>query len=107
MDRIQEASDVIVKINEYRRGTIKDYELIGIICAYFDKIKKDHITPSDQKFLKYISNVIGIPHYYDLLSTFQDRELEINNFDLNRFHCFLDDLKLFDALNFGDSMSHH
>lgn len=81
MDRVQEASNVIVKINKYRRDSTKDYELIETVCGYFDKIKDNGITQSDLKFLKYISNLVGIPHYYDLLGIFQ-KKTDIHDFDL-------------------------
>jgi late competence protein required for DNA uptake (superfamily II DNA/RNA helicase) len=82
MDKIEEAASVIVSINNYRDGQIKDYDLIKSVCSYFDKIKDEEITEHDKKFLKYISNTVGIPHFYDLLGKF-NQDTEIDNFDLN------------------------
>jgi len=82
MDRIKEASNVIIGINKYRENQIKDYDLIKIVCKYFDDIKDEEVTEADLRFLKYISNTVGIPHFYDLLEKF-DNNTEINNFDLN------------------------
>jgi len=83
MDRIKEASIVVKELNKYFKQEIKNYEFITIVCGYFDKIKNIELTPSDLKFLKYISNIAGIPHYYDLLfDKFNHRE-EFNKYDLN------------------------
>lgn len=82
MDKIEEAASVIVSLNQYREGVIKDYDLIKSVCSYFDKIKSEEISEHDKKFLKYISNTAGIPHFYDLLGKF-NQNTEIDNFDLN------------------------
>ena len=82
MDRIEEASNVIIGINKYRENQIEDYDLIKIVCKYFDGIKDEEISEADLRFLKYISNTVGIPHFYDLLVKFNN-DTEINNFDLN------------------------
>jgi len=85
MDRIQETSFVITQLNSFFDKKIKDYELIDIICSFFDTIKEDELTPSDLKFLKYISNICGIPHYYDLLFSKFDHHVKFNQYDLNSF----------------------
>lgn len=86
MDRIKEASYVIKNINDFKRGNLSESDLTTYICGYFDSIKYEQINPSDLKFLKYISNLIGIPHYYDLLLLkFQTEHTEFNNFDLHTF----------------------
>ena len=82
MDKIEEAASVIVSMNKYRDGQIKDYDLIKSVCSYFDKIKNEEISEHDKKFLKYLSNIVGIPHFYDLLGKF-NQNTEIENFDLN------------------------
>lgn len=82
MDKIEEAASVIVSINNFRNGELKDYDLIRTVCSFFDKIKSEEITESDRMFLKYISNIIGIPHFYDLLEKF-DRNIVIKNFNLS------------------------
>lgn len=82
MDKIEEAASVIVSLNNYRDGKIKDYDLIKSVCSYFDKIKNEEISEPDKKFLKFISNVVGIPHFYDLLGKFNQNTV-IDSFDLN------------------------
>ncbi|MCF8255244.1 MAG: DEAD/DEAH box helicase family protein [Bacteroidia bacterium] len=82
MDKIEEAASVIVSLNNYRDGQIKDYDLIKSVCSYFDKIKSEEISEPDKKFLKFISNVVGIPHFYDLLGKFNQNTV-IDSFDLN------------------------
>jgi len=83
MDRLKEASIIVKELNKYFRQEIKNYEFITIVCGYFDKIKDIGLTPSDLKFLKYISNIAGIPHYYDLLFDKFNHNEEFNEYDLN------------------------
>jgi len=83
MDRIQETSFVIKELNRLFENEIEDYELISIVCSYFDIIKNEKLTPSDLKFLKYISNIVGIPHYYDLLFSQFDHNDSFEKYDLN------------------------
>lgn len=82
MDRIKEAASVITDLNKYRSHQIKDYDLIRSVCFYFDKIKEEEISEADLKFLKYISNSVGIPHFFDLLEKFNN-DTSIESFDLN------------------------
>lgn len=90
MYNIEETSNAIKNINEFRNGKILEPELTSRICAYFDSIKDSELTPSDMKFLKYISNIVGIPHYYDLLiQKFQQKNEEFNEFNLNTFASLL------------------
>ena len=60
MDRIEKASNTIKYINEFRSGAITEARLTTEICDYFDFIKDSELTPSDMKFLKYISNILSI-----------------------------------------------
>ncbi len=83
MDRIQETSFVIKQLNRLFEKKIEDYEFIGNVCSYFDVIKEDKLTPSDLKFLKYISNIAGIPHYYDLLFSKFGHDEYFDIYDLN------------------------
>lgn len=90
MDRIEKASHAIININDFRNGTITEAQLTTKICDYFDFIKDGELTPSDMKFLKYISNIVGIPHYYDLLiEKFQQNNEEFDEFNLNTFASLL------------------
>lgn len=81
MDRIKKTADIIIDINKYRRSEIEDYQLVSSVCEYFDLIKDEKLTQQDLHFLKNISNIIGIPHFYDLLEKFKHK-LEINKHDL-------------------------
>lgn len=81
MDKIKSASDVIIAINKYRNNEIQDYELIPIICSYYDAIKTDNLSESDRHFLYLIANEVGIPHYFDTLKNFK-QNTDINFFNL-------------------------
>lgn len=84
MDRIEKTSNAIKYINEFRNGNITEAKLTTEICDYFDFIKQRELTSSDFKFLKYISNIVGLPHYYDLLiQNFQRDSEKISEFNLN------------------------
>ncbi|MCK5592097.1 MAG: DEAD/DEAH box helicase family protein, partial [Candidatus Pacebacteria bacterium] len=93
MDKSQQTSDVIIDINRYRDGAIQDYEMIASVCAYYDLVKNETLTQADLKFLKYISSVIGIPHYFDFLSNFTE-DTSINDIDLGTFSSFIYDSTL-------------
>lgn len=88
MDRIEETTNVLRQINKFNAKEISDYVLIKSVCDYFNEIKSDELNQSDLKFLKYISNVAGIPHYYDLLSKF-NQNIEIEEYNLNTFSSLL------------------
>lgn len=90
MDRVKEASNLVRQLNAYRKKEIEDYAFIKIVCSYFDKVKDlDFLSPSDLKFLKYISNVAGIPHYYDLLFSKFNHTESFDKYDLNTFSSLL------------------
>lgn len=84
MDRIEETANIIIDLNKYNRGQLMDFELIKSVCSYFDLIKNDNLNAADFKFLKYISNKTGIPHFYDILRQF-DQKPYIDSFDLITF----------------------
>lgn len=88
MDKIEEAASVIVDLNKYRIGEIEDFQLIKSVCSFFDKIKDEKISESDLKFLKYIANIVGIPHFYDLLNKF-NHDINLDDFDLNTFSAII------------------
>ena len=83
MDKAKETRDVIISLNKYNNKEIKDYEFITKVCNYFDKIKNEKLSQADLKFMKYLSNMSGIPQYYDLLEKFSENKIEINDYDLN------------------------
>lgn len=83
MDKVQETSAIIKQLNNLFENGIEDYEFINVVCSYFDAIKQEDLTPSDLKFLKYISNIAGIPHYYDLLLSKFNHKESFERYDLN------------------------
>ncbi len=89
MDKTEEAASVIIDINRYRNEQIKDYDLIKTVCGFFDRIKDEEITEPDLRFLKYISNTVGIPHFFDQLGSRFGKNLGIENFDLNTLSAFI------------------
>lgn len=84
MARIKETADLIVDFNRYRKGQLEDFNFIKSVCSYFDNIKNESLKESDFKFLIYIANHSGIPHFHHILKMF-DQKLEIESFDLNTF----------------------
>lgn len=84
MARIEETAALIVDFNRYRKGQLEDFEFIKSVCSYFDIIKNESLKESDFKFLRYIANNSGIPHFYDMLKEFKQKP-EIESFDLNTF----------------------
>ncbi len=89
MDRIEETINVLKQINKFNAKEISDDILIKSVCDYFNEIKNDSLNQSDLKFLKYISNVAGIPHYFDTLNTQFNHSTEIEEYNLNTFSSIL------------------
>lgn len=83
MDRIEQASSIIIELNLFFSKEITDYDFLKKVCDYFDKIKGLDLTGSDLKFLKYISNIAGVPHYYDLLFSKFSQTDNFEHYDLN------------------------
>ena len=81
MDRVKETADLIVEVNQYKKGQLEDFEYIKSVCAYFDKIKSEQLTENDYKFLRFIATSSGIPHFYNILKQFNHNP-DIDNFDL-------------------------
>ena len=89
MDRVEETTNVLRQINKFNSKEISDDILIKSVCDYFNEIKSDTLNQSDLKFLKYISNVAGIPHYFDILNSQFNQETEIEEYNLNTFSSLL------------------
>lgn len=83
MDRLEEATSVVKDLNSFVLNEMSDSDFIKKVCAYFDKVKRLELSSSDLKFLKYLSNMAGVPHYYDLLFTKFNQTKELDNYDLN------------------------
>lgn len=84
MDRIKETANVIVRLNQYKKNKLRDFDFIKIVCSYFDVIKRDRLTEKDFKFLKYLADSSGVPHFYNTLNRFGQNP-NIETFDLNTF----------------------
>src|SRR5476651_114997 len=82
MDRIKETSNLIIDINKYRKEQLQDYQLIKSVCTFFDRINDETLSQADLRFLRYTANLIGIPHFYDVLARF-GVELELQEHDLS------------------------
>mgnify|MGYP000515560876 CR=1 FL=1 len=89
MDRIEETSNVLKQISHYKNGEIEDFDLIKHVCNYFDRIKGQDLNQSDYKFLIYLANICGIPHFFDILKSRFEHDLNIQEFDLNTFSALL------------------
>lgn len=87
MDKLQEATNFIRDLNQYQKGQVEDFEFIQSVCRYFDKIKNEELNSADYKFLKYISAVSGVPHFYDMLTKFNQSPY-IDSVCLNTFASF-------------------
>ncbi|MEQ9287709.1 MAG: helicase-related protein [Cyclobacteriaceae bacterium] len=84
MDRVQETTNLLNAVNDLRNEKINDSDLIRTVCAFFDTIKNDKLNQADLRFLKRISLLAGIPHFYDLLQTF-DHAVDIDDLNLDTF----------------------
>ena len=81
MDKVESASNIIIKINQFSSGELHDYDLIREVCTYFDSIKSEQLSDADRQFLFYIANMVGIPQYYDTLIKFH-QNTQIDNISL-------------------------
>ena len=95
MDRRKEACSIVKAINEYKNNKIEDYELIKKVCNYFDSIKSEDLSQADLSFLKYLSNVCGIPHYFDLLESGFNKSIDIDDYNLKTFAAELYETSLY------------
>ena len=82
MHRIEKTANLIRSLNNYKSNKLEEYKFISEVCNYFDYIKDEPLSASDLEFLKYISNAVGIPHYYDLLNKFEKNN-NLSNISLN------------------------
>ena len=89
MDRIEETASIIIELNLFFSKEITDYDFVKKVCDYFDQVKGLDLTSSDLKFLKYISNIAGVPHYYDLLVTKFSKTNNFEHYDLNTMAAML------------------
>lgn len=83
MDRIESTAAIIKDLNKFFSNELAEHHFVKRVCEYFDSVKKLKLTSSDLKFLKYISNIAGVPHYYDLLFDKFGHKNSFDHYDLN------------------------
>lgn len=70
MDRQERTLNVVTALNSYNNNTLASHELLDKVCDFFDFIKDEELDDADKRFLLYLSNKVGVPQYYDILSKF-------------------------------------
>jgi len=104
MDRIKAAADIIKSIYQSKQGIKKMSDSIQDVCSYFDMIKKEQIGESDLKFMRYIANAVGIPHYFQMLDKFQNSVTsQLEDFDLKTLASLIEESSLHTS---DDTMIH-
>ena len=98
MDKIEAAANVIIAINKYKDHELHDYELIPVICSYFDQVKSDVLSDSDKQFLYYIANEIGIPQYFDTLIRF-NQNTTFHSYNLNTISGIFKEASLYTSVD--------
>lgn len=83
MDKRQKTIAVIKALHSYQNKIIDAPAMIKIVCNFYDFIKDSRLSGDDLQFLKKISNVVGIPHYFDHLQLFQNDDIYLNDYSLN------------------------
>lgn len=102
MDRQQRTLKIVRCLNDFQLNRSSRNEFVSSVCDYFDYIKQEKLSEADRKFLLYLSSKAGIPHYYDILSKFQENESKIidpKNIGLNSFSSLLYESSLFTDSN--------
>ena len=96
MDKFKQSLNVIKSLSLLEQGILQDYEFIREVRVFFDLIKNEPLSQSDLQFLLYIANKSWIPHYFDFLEKFQNKDsLDINNINLLSFWSFFHDSSLY------------
>lgn len=92
MDRYERTLNVVTALNSFNNGELEDYKFLSSVCEYFDFIKNEELDDADKRFLLYLSNKAGIPHYYDILTNFNDKnslQIEDGNIGLSTISSLL------------------
>ncbi len=92
MDRHERTLNVVTALNLFNNGELEDYNLLSSVCEYFDFIKNEELDDADKRFLLYLSNKAGIPHYYDILTNFNNEnslKIDEENIGLNTISSLL------------------
>lgn len=88
------ASSKIIKLyyqihNEDEKFETEKSEILGKLikelCDFFDNIKDFSLNQSQLKFLYKMSNIVGIPQYFDMLCKYKNNEIAIHDIDLYTF----------------------
>lgn len=101
MYKTEYIKDILLKIDKFDASSNEDRKkahaiLIESCCRYFDFIKeqKGSFSLADKEFLFYISNKIGVPRYYDMLSEKFQKNTLFSNLDLAVLSGIFKSLKL-------------
>lgn len=81
MHRREKTSTIIKQINLYQNNTISIDQILPYLCDYYDFILSQDCTNADKIFLRRLSNIVGIPQYYQLLEN--KLKLELEHFNLS------------------------
>lgn len=65
-------SDIIKQYYKTEDDVNNRQNLIKSVCDFYDNIKDDYITKNQLIFLYHISNLIGIPQYFDMLIRYRN-----------------------------------
>lgn len=98
MDRQERTLNVVKALNSYNSGVLPVHKLLDEVCDFFDFIKDEEIDDADKRFLIYLSNKVGVPHYYDILDKFNSSYvslIEDDNFGLSTFSSLFYESSLF------------
>jgi hypothetical protein len=67
MDYREKIDDIIGKLNSFNHSREEHAILIKEVCDIYDYAVNDDLSSSDISLLYYLSNIIGVPQYFDLL----------------------------------------
>lgn len=98
MDRQERTLNVVKALNSYNSGNLPIHKLLDEVCDFFDFIKDEELDDSDKRFLIYLSNKVGVPHYYDILHKFNsgyNSLIEDENIGLSTFSSLFYESSLF------------
>lgn len=98
MDRQERTLEVVKALNSFNNGILASHILLDKVCDYFDFIKDEELDDSDKRFLLYLSNKAGVPHYYDILDKFNieyNSSIDDENIGLNTFSSLLYESSLY------------
>lgn len=98
MDKQKRAADLVKLLYKYRKDKLTyESSLIKAICMYFDDIKNEELTSGDKFFLRYMSSIIGIPQYFDMLQWFKIEHIDYNYDNIDDLGSAISDSSLYTA----------